>query len=352
MDTNNSFKFLTALLEREKPTESDVNSLLANVPTEDQYIEYKSGQQPADQLRTVVRRWTTGFANADAGVLAIGISEPDKESGAPRKVVGIDVPGGGPADEWASRILQPFTGRFLLPPRFVLTKHPDGDVLFIAVDRAPQLISYAEANEPRYALRIFESTVDVPSYLISDLLLGRRNHPTLKVRNVTVEGVADTRNPTIPVRIGVEIENMSFVKSIDTDMWTVAWSLFLDDPRPNEHLLQQIDADPPMTNAATLKSMRGRKWGIFRSQVLNAPALIRPFGVFQGAALVAEMPWDPVTAQMTFALYLMPENSMPLWYEVKVRYYLGDEVEAKREIKGTATFEPMTTRRARLAWWA
>ena len=186
MPFDTSKQLLDFLLGGGSVKPSDVDDLIAQVKKEDLYLDYKSGRQPPKKLKHTIRKWVTGFANADGGALALGISEPKRKTDAPRKVVGIDVPDGGNAEAWANSVLLPFAGRFSPPLRYQLTQHEDGEVLFIAAARAPQLISYAENNTPQFALRVGDSTVDVDPSLLSDLVLGRRNQPVIDVREVKV----------------------------------------------------------------------------------------------------------------------------------------------------------------------
>jgi len=348
MNPTNSYQLLTGLLERQTPTEAQVDTIIQTLADENQYVEYKDGRQPREDLRRTVRRWTTGFANADGGVLVLGISEPDKAKSEPRKVVGITVPGGGSAAEWATDVLRPF---FPLPPRIALVKHREGDVLFIAAERAPELLSYAEANEPRYALRVGHSTVDIPPYLLADLLLGRRNHPVLNLRQVELESEVDLRNPTMPLRIAIEVENLSFIKATETEIWTVAWSVEWEPTPPNSLLLQSLDVESPLTPVATANRMQGRKWMLLHSRVTNFPTTIRPFSVVSGAVHVAELPFEPAAGGVTFALYTMPEGSMPGWYEISTRYALHQD-EGVNRLVGKPKWERLTTRRPRITWYS
>jgi len=149
----------------------DLDEVLASFPDEDQYLDYKDGRitSKADQkqLKADLLRFVTGFANADGGVLAVGVTEHR-----PRSVNGAAAPGKETLVGWAARILSGVVGFFSPPPVIFTVHHSGAEVLVIAVARAPQLIPYVEAGELKYALRIGDSTVTVPPYLISDLVSG------------------------------------------------------------------------------------------------------------------------------------------------------------------------------------
>ena len=52
-------------------------------------------------------------------------------------------------------------------------------MLAITVVRAPSLVPCVESRALKYFFRIGDSTLEIPQYLIADLVLGRRQHPLL-----------------------------------------------------------------------------------------------------------------------------------------------------------------------------
>ncbi len=353
MSIGNSKQLLDFLLEGGRLEPGDVESLIGQVAKEDLYLDYKSGKQPAEKLKHTIRKWVTGFANADGGTLALGVSERNPESDEARSVVGIGVPGGGDADDWATRILSPLAGRFSPPPRLTLTKHPSGDVLFIASLRAPQLISYAESNEPRYSLRIGDSTVDVPPYLLSDLLLGRRNHPIIDMRGVDVL-VSRPESREIRPLCSVILDNVGFVTGEEIEIGVISWSFLDQSQEHNPHLLQYVDrTDEP----AAWPDARGRAWKIARATCRSprgtAPT-IQPFeSVRTSPVFIGSFPHYGAgfACTVTFALYVIPRGSMPQWYEITCRYRSVMEVGSLNTVmEGDASFERLLNRKPVLRW--
>jgi hypothetical protein len=108
------------------------------------------------------------------------VTEPG--GGKPRGVDGVVAPGKSSVEEWATRILGDLAGWFSPPPSISRVDHANGTVLVIAVARAPQLIPYVESGEVCYSIRINDSTCNIPPFLISDLVLGRRSHPVSRNR--------------------------------------------------------------------------------------------------------------------------------------------------------------------------
>jgi hypothetical protein len=112
---------------------------------------------PTENCQTI-RRYISGFANSDGGVLIIGVDEQQ-----PRQIARCEErPGGYPLDAWASRCLSGMAGYFSPLPRYQTIRHPQGPVLAIAVARAPSLVPCVESGALRYFFRIGESTLPIP----------------------------------------------------------------------------------------------------------------------------------------------------------------------------------------------
>jgi hypothetical protein len=244
----------------------------------------------------------------------VGVSE-DR----PRQVTGAKAPGSSTLTEWAARILTPSLGGFSPPLRIEEILHPKGNVLVIAVGRAPQLVPYVEAGEIRYALRIDDSTVDVPPYLISDLLLGRRNHPVLEVRNVEVAASLESGGNRIRLAPRITVENASLPASVDTTIAAVTWSRTKQSAPASDSVRQYVDATPPPDFGSDIP---GEKWTLCHLTSNRDDATIRAYD--QLSVLIPEgirLPRQPVGAgTVQFGLYVMPRQSPPTWYQVTCRY--------------------------------
>lgn len=166
-----------------------IDSLIASKRVEGQWIEFKAGQlfKTEGAAKDEIRRQISGFANAEGGVLVLGVTEPDPLTGL-RTVDGCP-PVGGNAHDWVSRVLQdvPTARPRVHPPVAVNGK----SVLVIAVDRAPVIVPCPAKRGVVFYLRIGDSTHEVPGWLEADLVLGRRQRPHL-----TVEGTSSTSRPT------------------------------------------------------------------------------------------------------------------------------------------------------------
>src|SRR5262245_57950420 len=96
--------------------------------------------------RRTIRKYISGFANGDGGVLIIGLND-DK----PRSVAPCEPNiGDQPLHEWALRCLRDMTGYFSPLPRCHVIEHSKGPVLAIAIPRAPTLVPCVDEGEVKY----------------------------------------------------------------------------------------------------------------------------------------------------------------------------------------------------------
>ena len=174
------------------PDASDVDHLLRTRTGEGLYLDYKmgkllaSGADGAEKLRKAV----AGFANADGGVLVIGVAGPDVSDseyppftidGAPLSV------GGQTCEEWIASSLQPLTGYLDPQPRPYRVVMGDNKlVILLMVVRSHQLVPVRSARRaPTYYLRFGDGTHPAPEYLVADLVSGRRRRPTFRLKLIT-----------------------------------------------------------------------------------------------------------------------------------------------------------------------
>lgn len=335
------------LLEGQTPDAALVDELISKASKEGQWHDFKEQDKSVDEQRTVIRKWVTGFANAEGGTLILGVSEPDEKAGTPRRVTGFKAPGGGPADDWVLRVLQDLAGRLFPPPLAVEVQHAGGPVVFVATNRAPgQILPYKEAGEIRYAIRIGESTVDLPQSVVADLLLGRRAHPVLEVRDFAVVELPVSTPGSAKIRISLLLENTSFVAAKGVEVGTVSFSLFdRDAPKTffSSTLLQFIEKNRIINS---FKEHPQQRLDLMHYKAKESGATIKPFEFATFPELtVAHAPRQG--HYLHFAFYVMPEGSMPEFYQVKCRYGVTDgKVHATWESP-----ERLLAKRARI-WWA
>jgi len=216
-----SREWLDRLLSGEVPSEVDLRQMVAECAKEDQHLDYKSGKltDPADTLREYV----AAFANSDGGTLLIGYDLASKAFD------GMAAPGGASLEEWATRSIFALTPYLSPAPRIASPTVSGKPVLLVATARAPRLVPVVQKGELVYFLRIGESNFAAPPFLLSDLVLGRRNHPVLRPRlsGASLGLGRDVHCPNVEgtlLNINVVIENTSLVFAEDVRCGLILWS--------------------------------------------------------------------------------------------------------------------------------
>lgn len=257
MPPSRSRTWLDHILAGESVTDQDIKKLVAECPQEDQYLDYKAGALLQDKKKAadVLREYVTAFANSDGGILLIGYDQKSQAFD------GATAPGGGTLEEWVTRCLSSLAPQFSPVPR-VRSLDVDGKpVLIVATPRSPILIHLPRAGSLVCHLRIGDSTLEAPPYLVTDLVLGRRNQPVLKpMFRVPIEpqGPWDSHVPnvsTIELRLLATIENESLVFADDVRCGIVTWAAPRVDPGPEDRqrvassLRARIDVKEPEQSA-------------------------------------------------------------------------------------------------------
>jgi hypothetical protein len=168
---------LEALLEGYKLSPKDVDDFIQSFE-EDQYLDYKNGaitsKAQREKGKAVIRQYVSAFANSEGGLLVVGVADQPRE-------ISACIRGGGPLDRWAESLLVDMAPRLSPPPRIQVVNHPMGPILVVAVGRSPEFVPCIEARQEKFFLRVHQTTFEAPPFLISDLLLGRRQHPTIEI---------------------------------------------------------------------------------------------------------------------------------------------------------------------------
>jgi hypothetical protein len=299
------------------PMPGDIDDLVAAHEEEGQRIEYKAGgwiqASPAAELKPLakVRKWVAGFANASGGLLVIGFHAPEQGVWS---VTGAASPAPQMSlEQWCGRALQDLAG--LLPlPRCCVVQHSDGDVALIAVPRARNLVPCVEHGELVYNFRIGESTVPAPSWLLADLVLGRRQHPVLHGSELQVEVNGDEAAVTLMV------SNHSMAWAADVRVGIVAPAYLSPETRP---MVPELDA-------AVRIEARTADVGLTARHLLAEPLHVRtrmpttpaldPFGSKRWHARIHLPAIRPGPCRWKCAVYVLSQNSPPTWFELDVTH--------------------------------
>lgn len=346
VEPSTSREFLEILLEDGTLTLDELTTFVAKVPEEDLFVEYKDGlllEKPKDAKRTI-REAVSGFANAEGGVLVLGFDEhrPEEKRPPVRQLSPcLDRVGADPLETWASKTLADMVSFLSPPPRFrSIPAGPGRCVLLVAVARAPQLVACFEAGCTKYYLRFHDSTREVPAYLISDLVLGRRQHPVLIPQLEKVELRFDPFALGVSyfatARFWLSLENVSFVATHGVEVGLVGWVVPDEPGSPplpgvrhslGSHLRQHLSLEEPAPcEAWTWKSCHlttrdGQKREIGPFDVARYEAL-GPFRlpVSRSAVLPAGFPAKPRGERFLAALYVLPAGSSPTWFQVTLDF--------------------------------
>lgn len=320
-------EMLYYLLEYNTLTPDQLDEFIQKNPDEDQYFDYKDGSITTSQNRSerskTIREYISGFANSDGGILIIGVSENQPRQIAP---CATNV-GKQPLAQWASSCLHDMVAYFSPQPRFQVIKHPQGLVLAIAVARAPSLVPCIKDGKLNYFFRIGDSTLQVPEYLIADLVLGRRQHPLLNLVILPVDLTAQSvksrsGRDDIPARCATfsfTVENLSLVTAEDVKIGAVSWSLVEGSPEDlNTHLRSYLDICDVKRNGLReivawglvhrSSTSSGKKFNLEPFQ--NLP--IRGIGPFY-------FPRDD-SAKVFAAVYIISKGAPPTWFQIEFDY--------------------------------
>jgi len=335
-------ELLDYLLEGNTLKPDDLDQFIQENPEEGQYLDYKDGlittSQERAKGRQIIREYVNGFANSDGGILIVGVGRSK-----PREIKLCTLPGSEPLDKWAENCVHDMAPFFSPPPRFQVVDHPKGLVLVIAVARAPSLVYCVKSGQPKYFLRINQTTLEAPAYLISDLVLGKRQHPLLDLHDsrITDEGnheIKDTDggNLTSARRIifSFTVENLSLATADDVKIGVVSWSLG-DGPAEdiNRHLRAYLDVEDigsqsfiayqfHLVHRSSVSS--GKKFNLEPFQT----CMVQNIGPFY-------FPQD-IPVSIVGAVYVVPRGAPPIWFQLECTYraVLGGNIVVKRKGSG------------------
>lgn len=328
-------------------TPRDIDELVSSRTAEDQFLDYKHGDELAkkkDAARTV-REYVTAFANSSGGLLLVGIDAPEDKA-APWKVTGAVAPGNHDLARWASNCLTGEVGQFSPPPRIQVVNHPAGSVLAVSALRAPNLIPLVRAGQLAYFFRLGDQTIEAPSFLIGDLLLGRRQQPRfdLSCQSVHLRSAKDPNSPTglaFHVSFDVAARNVGLQWAEELRLGIVAWCLEPRSAAPPE-LLAEIDAGQrPMERLAVG----------FKLARIGAEAHTPPYEVARASDTLRVQIPDPRHGSFLWraAFVLLARGALPMWFDFECPLGHAHLLESKKTL-ATAARVTRVAVRPRIDW--
>lgn len=356
-----SREWLDRLLEGHELSEAELRQLVQGCPAEDQWIEYKAGAKLREpDPAAFLREYVASFANADGGALVVGCRED-------RTFDGARAPGGGRLKDWATRALTPIrTGSTLPEPRFAVTAIDGVEVLIVSVGRARMPVADTRSRVPVFFVRMGDQTLEMPQWLVSDLLLSRRAQPDLRVRqvrptNTDLAPVRASRSAHLMITLSIDYENEALTHAESVRAGIVGWCTNGSDHVLARQLHRSVDLVTPPSDVIT----GGYPWGRWAIQhIRSAPAAgaIEPFA--PGQALLerwqAPLFWRhgfpplrvgeqrspdaPAQAngsiEMNAALYLIAKDTEPSWWQLTLRYDQDGKQQLEQRPSRHIRFEP------------
>ena len=317
-------ELLNHLLEGNTLTGDELEQFIRDNSLEGELLEYKNGDLTKNHKdgRQTIRKCVSGFANSNGGVLIIGIDEPENPD-EPRKIAPCQRNIGRQSlIEWADHCLQGMVGSFSPLPRILPIEHKEGPVLMIAVARAPSYIQCEESGEWKYFLRLGASTIAAPAYLITDLVLGRRQHPLLDLHPAASEAnpvELPGRHPGHRIdvwRRGFQftVENLSLTTADEVAMGVIAWSLVEGETGElNRHLRLYLDEIPPSPPFADLAPK------VIHCSSLSYDLSVRiaPFHIERLPAIRYFNLPRRIPIRATCAAYVLAKGAPPIWFQLE-----------------------------------
>lgn len=320
-----TLELLDLVMSGRNLTPNDIDDLLRRKVKEDQHLDYKHGKELQKKNPcSVIREYLTAFANSDGGLLIVGIDESTWS------VTGATAPGAIPLNEWAKSCVLDLSAYFSPLPKFDVINHRDGMVLVAATARAASLVPDVQGRRMLWHLRIHDSTVTVPEYLLADLVLGRRQHPNLvitdwhfikvRLQEHTVDRFAG--DYILALQPQFRVENLSFSWMDDIRMGIISYNhSLLGTLDPNRYLMSYVEdvgvdgqffvCDHHLGHYELKKS--NQQQGPFALTHFQLP-LAEPFTI----PLRRHNHWfTPYLWQA--AIYLATKDSPPIWYQIELR---------------------------------
>jgi hypothetical protein len=329
MPFGSTHELLESILEGNILDESAIKAVVAEHSKEDQHLDYKDAQlltRNPNRAKKDIRQYISGFANAEGGVLVVGVTEKDATTGR-RTIDGCARPGGKELDIWAKDLILDMASYLSPPPRFQVVNVEGKEVLVCGVARAPLLVPCIEEGRLRYSIRIHDSTVWCPDYLISGLVLGRRNHPVLELsvaglRLLGHEGTPSSSGeevPTLLLDLDVRVENLSLVPAPSVRVGVVSWGFGsrLQSRMLEYYIEKEVPEDPDGFQRVRWELMHSMRFVATKTsrEVMDIP----PFSVAYGKVVRAlSTPSSPRLDPVHYAAaYVLNEGSPPVWYQLK-----------------------------------
>jgi hypothetical protein len=302
------------------------------------FLEYKRGQWLDTHEAQDLRGYVSGFANAEGGVLILGIvggedvQGPDKWSLEPPKC-----PDQAGWEVWLGKVLADVSAKTRVDWQVVSVE--GNDLVVIAANRAEALIRVYEKPNLVCYLRVGEHTHPIQETLFADLAVGRRAKPDLALEELSVNTGTDASGFFVAVNLVVHNQGLLWVSDLSVT-WsgyrTTGWSGHGPKGAPvSASLERSLDLRPTSRRGiepviAPFRSWipggEGGSWlSISNKQAKDA----RPFELVRFATPILGVPIVPEPWAWYGAAMVLPQNSAPLWAQLAVHGNNNVQLDAK-----------------------
>ena len=333
---------LMDFLSTDRWTLDHLSDLISFGVREGIHIDYKAGsligRRVSKEQRRDIRRFVVGFANADGGVIVLGM---DENGGIPTALAPIpDVPPNG-LTEWFTRLMNEAVSPKLHPPPEI-HEIKDGEATRYAVlvvrPHDAGLARVRMGDRFVFPCRMGDSVIDLDDWFVQAVLFGTKRRPALAVRrrsdstfNVIPTLHTDKpRNPELQrcrFSGGLGVSNESFVWA-ESLVWgwiapTEAWQSITPTSRP-EPLPQTLRAQ-----------LRGDIQKFTHVRVIRQAEKpdIAPFQEFPlRMAMDLNLPPSETWCRFTMAMYLVGKNFGPDWFllDFEVREHVVEDFQIRQ----------------------
>lgn len=305
------WEFLEIMLEGYEPTLEDIDTFRTIFWKEGLHHDFKSGKLLEDKDRKRANRDIRGdlsaFANAVGGLLIVGIGENEGDQPGPRPIEPCPE---SDLDAWGREVSAQLAPYLSPPLRQIVVSASDGAIIIFAIQRAPQLVPVIEAGRIVYYFRHLDSTQQAPPYLVSDLVVGRRQHPTLSVEAQALCRPTRDDESACYLYMRITIENTSLIDTGDLRGGVLAWALYGGGVTHN--LRQYIETVEPTETGLCINRFPFQLFKNATRAVTQLPPFATTTIDTQQQALPSKR------AHTNVALYILPKGSPPLWYQLEL----------------------------------
>jgi hypothetical protein len=314
-------ELLDAVLGRRSVDPAILADLVREKVTEGQYHEYKAGKWLTEpDVKQELRAQVSGFANAEGGVLIIGIVGGEPGQGAAGWTFDPPAcPDQAGWDEWLGRVLADVSAKTRVEWNVVTVGGVD--VVVVAATRAEALIRVYEKRNLVCHLRVGPQTIPIPETLFADLALGRRAKPDLTLEQLSARPMNDSSGFHLGLTVFVHNQGLLWVPDL-----SAVWVGYTQ-ARPSvvsASIRREIDLRPTTRgDVAPLVARFGSTLiGGSQRQIVDGIEIdLKPFDLRQFTIRIGGIPLSPPGKTWAWyaAIMVLPRNGSPLWAQVAVQ---------------------------------